>query len=185
MINVYENFLESYDELKEHALKADYPGVESPADGVTYPYICVDVPESVKTEVKERLDKILGREAKINYLFLRKSPEGVKAPQIAHHDLCMGAFTFILYLNDREDAGTALLRHRETGMCYAPESDTFVNVARGDQNNPEKWAIRHLVKMKENRAIAFDSGQFHCALPINGFGTETSDSRIALICSFS
>ena len=90
----------------------------------------------------------------------------------------------MLYLNDHDHGGTAMLRHRETGMAYAPESDTFAAIARNDQNDQSKWTIVEYVQMKENRAAIFDAGFFHCALPVGGFG-EGETARVVLTVFFS
>jgi len=89
----------------------------------------------------------------------------------------------MLYMNDA-DGGTAFIRHKETGVMYAPESQEMVDYVAQDQNSPDKWAVVDMVSMKENRAVIFDSGKFHCAMPIGGFG-EGIEARTVLTVFFS
>ena len=46
----YDNFLESYDELREFADNATYDGITNPIDGVVYPGICLELPERPEIE---------------------------------------------------------------------------------------------------------------------------------------
>jgi hypothetical protein len=180
---IHDDFLLSYPELKEFSDKAEFKDIENPVDGVLYPNICTEIPGRVQEEVLLNIAQILGREPEDTLIFLRRSPWGVQVPHAAHHDLSMGNYSLMLYLNDNEEAGTAFLRHRDTGMCYAPESDDFVAIARNHQNKPDKWAIMEFAPMKQNRATIFDAGLFHCAMPIGGFG-ESADARTVLTCFF-
>lgn len=184
MINIFDNFIESYPELKAYSLTADYSGVENPVDKVVYPYICAEIPEAVKSEVLEKLTGILGREPEKVTMFLRQSPKGVHVPHIAHNDLSMGRYSLMLYLNDNPDGGTAIIRHKQTGICYAPESDLFIGILKEHQNQVDKWSIIESSVMAENRAAIFDAGLMHCALPIGGFG-EGESSRVVLTAFFS
>jgi hypothetical protein len=180
---IIDDFLGSYDDLKAHALAADFGGAVNPVDGVEYPHICADVPDAVRSEIIERLTSSLGREPESVTLFMRRSPEGCHVPHIAHTDNSMGLYSLMLYMNDAE-GGTAFIRHRETGVMYAPESQDMVDFISRDQNSPEKWALVDMAHMKENRAVIFDAGKFHCAMPIGGFG-EGSEARAVLTVFFS
>lgn len=180
---IIDNFLESYAELKEKSINGQFEDIKSPADGVTYPLICADIPDSVKSEVQERLETIFNK-VSINYIFMRKSPQGVPVPHMAHTDNSMGDFSLMLYLNDYPEGGTGLIRHKKTGIAFAPESEDFIAIAQHDQNNPNEWALYDRSVMKENRAAIFDAHLFHCALPVGGFGSG-SESRCVLTAFFS
>lgn len=187
LINIIDKFLpkELYGQLRLFATDADYSGEQNPVDGVIYPHICSAIPEKLKQAVLQKITDIFQREPSGVTMFLRASPAGVPVPHAAHHDLTMGRYSLMLYLNDNPAGGTALLRHKETGMCYAPESETFTHIARGDQNNLNAWAILQAAEMKQNRAAIFDAGYFHCALPVGGFGSTAEDQRVVLTVFFS
>jgi len=180
---IIDNFLESYQELKDYSLVADFTGITNHVDGVTYPHINADIPEAVRAELTKKLKEIFGREPESAMMFMRQSPKGCHAPHIAHTDNSMGIYSLMLYMNDHE-GGTAFIRHKETGIMYAPESQEIVELVQKDQNNPEKWAVVDMAHMKENRAVIFDAGKFHCAMPIGGFG-EGAESRCVLTVFFS
>lgn len=180
---IIDNFLTSYPQLKELSLGNVFSDIQNPADGVTYPLICADIPESVRSEIQERLETIFNK-VSINYIFMRKSPQGVPVPHMAHTDNSMGEFSLMLYMNDSPEGGTGLIRHKKTGMAFAPESEDFIAIAQHDQNNPDQWALYDRSVMKENRAAIFDAHLFHCALPVGGFG-HGDESRCVLTAFFS
>lgn len=181
---ILDGFLESYNVLKDHIHTADFGDITNPADGVVYPHICVLLPDVVRSELAEGIGRVLGRNPEKMTAFLRRSPKGVPVPHIAHTDISMGRYSLMLYCNNYEGGGTAMLRHRETGICYSPESQEYVELMQKDQNSPEKWAVMEMAHMKENRAAIFDAGNFHCAMPIGGFGDGTG-SRAVLTAFFS
>jgi hypothetical protein len=183
-MKIFDNFLNSYEQLKASANISEFTDIENPFDKVTYPNISLDIPAECKEEIIAKITAFLGTGPTNITMFMRRSPHGVSVPHIAHHDLSMGSYSLMLYMNDYDAGGTAMLRHRDTGMCYAPESNDFVEIARFDQNNVEKWAIYDMAYMKENRAVIFDAGLFHCAMPIGGFGRGI-DSRTVLTVFFS
>jgi len=181
---IIDDFLESYHVLKHHILSAPFGDVVNPADGIVYPLICVSLPVVVRSELDRRIADVIGRPPEKSTVFMRKSPHGIPGPRVAHTDISMGRLSLMLYCNEYEGGGTAFLRHRETGICYAPESQEYVEMMQQDQNSPEKWAVVDMAQMKENRAVIFDAGKFHCAMPVGGFG-ESSEARTVLTCFFS
>ena len=181
---IIDGFLKSYDLLKDHIRGASFADVVNPVDGATYPFICDSLPSAVKSELEQRIKELIGRDPVNQTVFLRRSPAGAPVPHIAHTDNSMGSLSLMLYCNEYEGGGTAMLRHRETGICYAPESPEYVEKMQQDQNSPDKWAVVDMVNMKENRAVIFDAGKFHCAMPIGGFG-EGVESRAVLTAFFS
>lgn len=178
-----DDFLEGFDELKAFEKDAQFEDVENPYDGVVYPLICQNIPDTIMDEIKAKLSAHLGRDPDISASFLRRSPEGVHVPHVAHTDQSMGDYSLMLYLGDG-DGGTAFLRHSETGIMYQPQSPAFVELAARDQNNLEAWKSVSMTPMKANRACIFDAGLFHCALPIGGFGQGNS-ARTVLTVFFS
>lgn len=181
---IIDNFLDCYDHLKVYSMAADFKDVVNPVDEVVYPMICADIPDVVREELQERIEWLMMRTITINTVFMRRSPEGVHVPHMAHTDNSMGDYSLMLYMNNRDDGGTALLTHLKTGMTIAPDTDELLDIAKADQNNPSAWGIRDIAKMRENRAFIFNAEEFHCALPIGGFGRGI-DSRTVLTVFFS
>ena len=135
MIQAYDNFLDSYQSIKDFSLSCEFKDEVNEVDGVTYPYICRDIPEDVRSEVFKKLAEFKGGEIENPTIFLRMSPGGVHVPHVAHTDISMGQFSFMLYLHDNSDSGTSLLRHRMTGISYSPMLDGFTKIIEGDMNN--------------------------------------------------
>lgn len=181
---VYDDFLKSFDELANHAKTADFRDIVNPVDGVTYPHICVDIPDGVKSELLGRIESFLGREPVSVTMFMRRSPKGVHVPHAIHTDNSMGLYSLMLYMSDHQDAGTGFMRHIETGMEFAPTNHEQLNLAIIDQNSPGKWLLVDKCEMKPNRACVFESYRFHCALPIGGFGSG-NEARTVLTVFFS
>lgn len=179
-----DNFLGSYNELKEYAKTADFRDIVNPVDGVVYPHICDSIPAHIRSEILGRIEFLTKKKPHNITMFMRRSPRSVFCPHIVHNDLSMGDNSLMLYMNDCEDGGTAIVRHWDTGIMYHPSSEHSQNEAVKDQNNPDKWAIFHKFDMKENSAALFDAGLFHCALPIGGFG-DGAEARTVLTVFFS
>lgn len=185
MLQCYDDFLQSYDALKQHTLNCEFTDQHNPDDGVTYPYICLDVPGDVKKEVFDKLSAFKGEAIKEPKLFLRMSPKGVQAPHAAHTDLAMGQYSLMLYLHNHPDSATAFLRHWQTGIAYHPVLSKFAEIIQSDTNNHDAWVPYQRVLSKENRAVIFDAGCVHRAEPIGGFGDHQGEARIVLTCFFS
>ena len=179
-----DNFLDSYDQLKELSLNCEFNDFESPYDGVVYPNIFAEIPDDIKDEVISKIKEATGGEPKNEIIFMRMSPKGVSCPHKIHHDAVMGDYSLMLYLNDA-DGGTSMVRHNETGIAYAPENEAFSKIIQFDQNNPGAWTRVETASMKQNRAFIFEANRMHCAEPIGGFGENQSESRIVLTCFFS
>ena len=135
-------------------------------DGVVYPLICKAVPEVVSCEV----DQILPIDYSVE--FLRSSPEGVHCPNPVHHDFSMGRWSVMLYTSSI--GGTAIMRHKETGICSAPDSPDFVNIIANDSANTDAWEVLYMAEAKPNRMVIFDARLMHAAMPFGGFGKGVS-----------
>lgn len=185
MLQLFDDFLETYDQLKAHSLTGTFADLENEKDGVVYPYICTDIPDVVKRELFDKLSAFKGEPIKDPTLFMRMSPAGVEVPHIAHTDIVMGQYSLMLYLHEREGSATAFLRHVMTGIAYQPVLDGFVNIVQDDMNDPDAWAVYQRALSKENRALIFDAGFIHRAEPVGGFGESQDEARIVLTCFFS
>lgn len=168
---IFDNFLDSYDELKEYSLTCTYSDERNPVDEVTYPLICKDIPSGVSMEILRKLEEIKGAPLDDYVIFMRQSPLGVNCPHPVHNDSSMGRWSFMLYLNDNPDGGTGLFRHRESGIAYAPENPEYVDILKRDQSDITKWVEYGRIPMKQNRAVIFDASMMHAALPFGGYGS--------------
>ena len=178
------NFIDSYTALRDYANNANFKAIKNPVDGVEYPFICDEIPTKVRQEIACELAKTHGRQIKINAMFMRMSPKGVNAPHAAHVDISMGSYSLMLYLNDRQDAGTTFLKHDETGICYAPQLQEYADKLTADQNNLDAFSRTMFCPMEQNKALIFDAGILHCAEPVGGFGDDQTDSRMVLTCFY-
>lgn len=178
---VFDNFLSFYDELKEYSLIADFKDEVNEVDGVVYPQICKELPRNIERELISRLKHVFGNVSRYK-MFMRKSPEGVSVPHVAHTDISMGKYSAMLYLNN-DNGGTAFLKHVQTGIMYSPGDPDYLKPVVRDQNDQDKWQVMDMVQMQENRCAIFDAGYFHCATPVGGFG-QGQNSRTVLTCFF-
>lgn len=180
-----DDFLGDFSTLDKFKDECEYTDVVSPVDGVVYPYICKDLPQSVIHDIIFNLTfKVLSREPEDPFIFLRKSPEGVHVPHKYHTDNSMGAYSMMIYLQDIPNAGTGLAQHKELKVHEAPSDEYQLRKTIEDCNDDSKWQIYKVAEMKKNKAVIFNSQLFHVALPIGGFG-EGKEARTVLTCFFS
>lgn len=181
---IIDDFLDDFVGARAFADTAEYEDFTN-VDGVTYPHICLDLPDEILGEMLAFMRVWLGRPPVKPLMFLRGSPEGVDAPHQAHSDDLMGDWSLMVYMNRPEHCrgGTALVRHRETGIA---ETDlSFGEAWMRDTNDPEAWEVTHLAEMKPNRAFVFPARLMHCAQPLGGFGSTPEDMRLVLTGFFS
>lgn len=179
------NFLSDYPSFRHACDLLSYDGMENPADGVFYPGVTIDISDDIKREVQAGLELALGKEIKINVMFLRMSKEGVEVPHMVHTDTIMGRYSFMLYLNREEDCegGTALVQH-ENGMYREPSCSHSLKVWQDDYQNIDKWTVTKMCDMKENKGCIFDARLMHMAFPVGGFGDSVKNGRLVLTAFF-
>lgn len=182
------NFLPSdiYADLEHFArTTATYSDVENPIDHVVYPLICKDLPENLVHILMIKLSNLMNRNIKNITLFLRMSTEGVIAPNQVHTDNSMGRYSFMLYLDTNDKAGTSFLQHKETGATDSTQPTNILDILKADSNDKSKWTITNFCPMIANTGCLFDSRDLHRAEPIGGYGTSAKNGRIVLTCFFS
>ena len=184
---IIDDFLESFEALREYADTAVFSDVVNPVDGVVYPLICSEIPEGIRAEILAKLEDFKGAPIESPTIFMRRSPAGVPVPHAVHSDMSMGSHSLMVYLNREEDCrgGTSFLSHKATGIGYNPDRPDFAYIVAADQNNHDAWMIRDMIDMKPNRAAIFDASRLHRAEPSGGFGTTPRDMRVVLTCFFS
>ncbi len=153
----------------------DYSGTVNPVDGVEYPDVTADVSPRLLAYCMTKCARALGKNVTPRTVFCRLTCEATDtAPHQAHNDEAMGEYTFLLYWQDGP-GGTALVRHKS--------GDDITHWAE-DTNVYDAWEEYDRVDMARNRAVLFDSKLMHRAEPVEGFGKDASDGRIALIIFF-
>ena len=180
---IVDDFIESFEALKKASIENVFSDQVNDVDQVTYPLISTDIPAEVENEIIIKLSDLMGVTVENPFMFMRRSPKGVNCPHQVHSDSSMGGYSLMLYINDSE-GGTSLLKHKESGISFNPESQEFVDIVVRDQNEPELWEVTDMIKMKPNRGFVFRSDMLHRAEPIGGFG-EGSEARVVLTCFFS
>lgn len=182
-----ENFLPNFDRVRRLCDTAQFTDMVSPVDGVTYPHINTAIPELCRDSLIASLSEVIGTPVRLNYLFMRLSPEGVRVPHQAHTDATMGRYSAMIYLNYRIhcQGGTSILRHVSGTLDEHPDDCGDGLLWGADCNSPEKWEVLAECPMRPNRAFIFDSRLFHRAEPIGGFGRDPRNARLAMTAFFS
>ena len=177
---IIDNFLDDFESFRKYCDSLDYDGVTNPADGVFYPGVSLDMPDTIKGEVESKLST--HKAVTVNSMFLRLSTSDTHAPHQSHTDAIMGSKSLMLYMNRREDCagGTSLVMHKRTGLNYHPINDKQLKVWQQDTNRPEAWQIQSMCNMVPNRAFLFDASLMHRAEPIGGFGDNQKNGRLVL-----
>lgn len=183
---IQNDFLDHFAALRAYADNAVFRDHHNDADGVVYPHICTEIPRKVRDEVMDRMADAIGRFNSAT-LFMRLSPAGVHVPHPIHSDESMGRWSLMLYLNRREHCrgGTALVRHKATGMASCHDAEEQYDTWQRDMARPEAWETTEQADMRPNRAFIFDATRMHMALPAGGFGSNQRDGRLVLTGFFS
>ncbi len=160
MIKVIDNFLtkNTYNDLLAHIACGQFEDEVNPVDGGAFPFICKNIPSSVTNEMNEAFPGEFVE-------FLRASPEDVDCPNSVHHNLSMGSLSIMLYTSDV--GGTAIMRHRHTGVMAASESKIITRVIRRQSNDIDAWKIMEIAEARPNRLVSFDSALLHVILPFS------------------
>lgn len=172
MIKIIDNALteRTYNDLLIQIACGPFRDEVNGVDGVTYPSICRNIPPSVSGEVSQ----VVG--APCNVQFLRASPAGVVCPHPVHHDGSMGKISIMLYTS--EIGGTAIMRHKSTGICSAPDDGQFVDMVSRDTDNLDAWEALEVAEAKPNRMAVFDARMMHAALPFGGSGDGVTSRTV-------
>lgn len=177
---IVSNFLDSFNELSIHTKSVKFNEEVNVVDGAIYPAITLDIPEHIKTEFKQKIEKEKGFEISVNVMFLRANPKCASEPYQAHNDLNMGDYTCILYLT--EIGGTAFVSHKETG--FNVNDNKYAKEWLRDCNDFDAWNIDSFCEAKQNRALLFDAEKMHRGEPVEGSGNGSS-ARMIMVCFFN
>lgn len=169
-----DNFFDDFDSIREKVLTRDFSDGFNTADGVTYPHLSTDIPKCLNDQIVESIGSPVEQ-------FLRMSPSGVIAPHPIHSDTLQSEVTLLVYFNappDGVSAGTAIVKHKETGLIETPRNQEELSIWQASYQRPDDWEIVHLFEMVPNRAVMFDSRLMHMAMPVDGFGETPADARL-------
>ena len=181
---VVDNFVDDFEGLRAHCDSLNYEGAVNPIDGVLYPGISLDIPESVVVEIAGKLSKAVGLDLTGHLMFIRMTDSDTVPPHHAHNDAVMGDYGMLLYLNRSEHCtgGTSFVRHIATGMDGNPKDLEQEAIWKRDTNTDNAWEVLEMVEMKPNRALIFDTRDMHRAEPVTGFGNSAENGRLVLTC---
>lgn len=107
---------------------------------------------------------------------------------IIHAHRRSGDWAGVVYLSLPDECegkdGTIFYRHRATKLAlYLDAADPAFQVALSDAKTPQAWEVMHVVPMRFNRLILFNSHYFHGAS--DGFGNSLGDCRLTQVFNFS
>jgi hypothetical protein len=179
---VIDNFINNFHSLNDYAKGAEFKDEVNDIDGVVYPLICREIPESIYSSVIDAIGKNFKKPVK-PLMFMRRSPKGVHCPHKVHSDNSMGKYSLMLYMSD-DVHGTSFLRHNVTGAKHVRYNDNIVGAIIEDQNNDDAWRVYQMNYGAVNRAVIFDAHLLHRAEPVGGFG-DGDNARTVLTCFFS
>lgn len=184
---VIDGFLDDFEQFRESLDTHIFSGVKSPADGVFYPGVSINVPESVRKDIYSKLKSIFKSGVTINYCFMRISQIGIYAPHRAHNDVSMGQMSCMIYLNRENDCqgGTSFISHVEGIMVDGPKDESEFKTWQRDCHDDSKWIVDSMCEMKSNRACIFPAKDMHRSEPAGGFGSTTKDARLVLVVFFN
>ena len=195
-VEVLDNALpkELFHSLRRYAQNAQYREVVNPVDGVAYPDICPEVPSWIQIAIQSKIAKMMEcpyHQLEVHTQFFRLTRKSSPpAPHGAHNDKSHSDYASFYYINDvppdlQDEAGTALVSHKKTGMRRQPRDQGELEIWQRDTNVYDAWNIDRLIKFVPNRLAIYDSERMHRAEPPGGWGEDPYDGRLVLITFFS
>ncbi len=190
---VIDDFLENPNQLRDAALRQNYPVPKEPKP---YPGRNSEFPvmiEGFDAAISDIVRESLGPAKGLANGYFRMALDGDKGTAGVHIDIAH--WTTILYLSLPEDCpdgaagGTHLFRHKATASDHAPydegelaamgftSSEEFMDsVLNADTNDRNKWDELLTVPMRFNRLLIFRPQQYHDAGI--SFGTNKENGRL-------
>ena len=193
---VVDDFLDNPYQLRDAALKFDYPEVQDmyPGRNSRQRVNMEGLNQAVSRVVGEPLTHMAHNQAHGKCRIARASDVGkAKVHVDASH------WSGILYLSKPEDCrgGTEFFRHIPTNSDRAPFSDAecmqkfgepsakqwTANILDNDTNDESKWEMTMRIPMRFNRLIMLRPWFWHTAG--ESFGTTLEDSRLVYLMFFT
>jgi hypothetical protein len=185
---IIDDFLFEPTELRNYALSQEFTDFKNPTDGISYPNINLNIPDTVKFEFLAKIQGLTNGIVVDPKLFMRLRLAGEElAPHEVHTDKIMGEYTALVYLSRPEDCrgGTAILEHISGELPLHPETEEQLRLWERDTNDVEAWSKVSFCPMKFNRFLMIRSDLLHRAEPIGGFGDNKENGRLVLTCFFN
>lgn len=172
MFIIQDNFYQHPDSVRnlalswEFSIKGNYPGKRTKPCGGAWFYT-----------IKETFERILNKKivywpSEYNTAFQYTTED---ATTWVHHDCTSWACVVYLTPDAPLDSGTAIYRHKPTGI-YKHSSD-----AKFDFNSHKTldsdWEIIAEAKNIYNRAVIYDANYYHRSV-LPGFGTDKHNARL-------
>lgn len=178
-VQIVENFFQYPLAVRQHALLSEFYDWRAP-DGEVYKRVSLLRVPGMVAKLQEIVGPLtlLGTAYRLNY-------EGEIPNQSIHSDIGWGTHAAVAYLQEGE-SGTAFWKHKRTGAVSIQPGDTELFQEIGDDwEDPEAWELRHVVEMKFNRGLVYDSTLFHSRWPFEAFGSSSKDGRLIAVAFFS
>lgn len=182
IVHVQDDFFEDGDATRKSILSANFSDVTSPVDNVTYPDICLDVPEQVRNELISKISKIMNLKVIPKFLFARAMIKGRPVPHKVHSDFNMAAYSAHVYLSPKwpEGSGTSFYRHQTEGEKGNYQTDW----SQISHNEMDKWHKYARVPAKFNKLLIHRSEFWHMAEPQDAWGDNHKNGRLVLTMFF-
>lgn len=190
---IVDGFLCDPDAYRAKALTQEFYDIKGP-DGGVYKNISVRPTK----EHQANIEAAIGRPIEQDYSFLRYAIAGTPLNHLIHADSGLAPFACVLYLNPAEQipegSGTGFYRHiklgyekvpTEHGVRAAGKSPKRVwETLEASWNHADAWQETGRVPMAYNRAVIFETTNFHSRLPWAAFGSTLADSRLIFVSFF-
>ena len=182
---VKENVLSNFDSFKDWVNNDAYFTTElHGGEG----FEIARIPESVNKSILKDLEEALGTKVKVNYSFLRLSTKDIDSDMRIHSDTYMDSdYALVLYLTDPPEesfeCGTAFWDHQKYGSKFKGTKEEY-NKVLNDSSNLDKWSMKKIVQMKQNRMVVYPTSYFHSRFPFSGWGKDKTDGRVIWVVFF-
>jgi len=190
---IVDNFLADPDSYRAKALTQEFYEIRGP-DGGIYKNISVRPTKEHKAEI----EAAIGRPIEQDYSFLRYAIYGTPLNHLIHADSGLAPFACVLYLNTDdqipEGSGTAFYQHRKLKYEQVPSVEQVRAAGKSPKRvweileaswgDVDAWKETCRVPMKYNRAVIFETTNFHSRLPLDAFGNTLEDSRLIFVSFF-
>lgn len=188
---IVDGFLCDPDAYRAKALTQEFYDIKGP-DGGVYKNISVRPTK----EHQANIEAAIGRPIEQDYSFLRYAIAGTPLNHLIHADSGLAPFACVLYLNDQFPAGsgTGFYRHNTLGYQKVPTEHQVRSQGKSPKrvwetleaswNDASAWTETGRVHMAYNRAVIFETTNFHSRLPWAAFGSTLADSRLIFVSFF-
>lgn len=147
-------------------------------------------------QAADLISTVFGQKAKIDLEFFRLGI-GNDVTNYIHADSCESDWAAVWYLTEAPKgvvAGTALWRHKETGLEETPDAKWLTDnnmtaehlseILIRDNQDESKWEMVGLIGQKYNRIAFYKTKKFHSRFPKDAWGSSVKDGRVCWVSFF-